>query len=65
MVIANNILSVFTSKTLNINEKNIKKSTEKLSSGYRINRAADDAARLSISMKMRSQIKQVRMQKMQ
>ena len=35
----------------------LQKSTEKLSSGYKINRAADDAAGLSISEKMRSQIR--------
>lgn len=35
----------------------LKKTTEKLSSGYQINRAADDAAGLTISEKMRSQIR--------
>lgn len=57
MVIANNILSQFTANTLKANDKNVKRTTEKLSSGYRINRSADDAAGLSISMKMRSQIR--------
>jgi flagellin len=44
-------------RQLGIVGKNLQKSTEKLSSGYRINRAADDAAGLSISEKMRSQIR--------
>jgi flagellin len=42
---------------LGINQTNSSKSMEKLSSGFRINRAADDAAGLSISEKMRSQIR--------
>jgi flagellin-like hook-associated protein FlgL len=45
------------SRMLNITSGNQSKSTEKLSSGYRINRAADDAAGLSISEKMRKQIR--------
>jgi flagellin len=45
------------SRMLNITSGNQAKSTEKLSSGYRINRAADDAAGLSISEKMRKQIR--------
>ncbi len=51
------MLSVFTQRQLGITEGQRKKSTEKLSSGYRINRAADDAAGLTISEKMRSQIR--------
>jgi flagellin len=42
---------------LNITSSSVSKTTEKLSSGYRINRAADDAAGLSISEKMRGQIR--------
>jgi flagellin len=44
-------------RMLNVNTKTQAKSTEKLSSGYQINRAADDAAGLAISEKMRRQIK--------
>lgn len=57
MIISHNILAMNASRQLGIVNKNIKKSTEKLSSGYRINRAADDAAGLSISEKMRKQIR--------
>jgi flagellin len=46
-----------TSRQLNTVTNDLSKSTEKLSSGYRINRAGDDAAGLSISEKMRSQIR--------
>ncbi|NEU35095.1 flagellin, partial [bacterium LRH843] len=44
-------------KNLSTNQMNTSKSLEKLSSGLRINRAADDAAGLAISEKMRSQIR--------
>ncbi len=57
MVIAHNMASMFTERQLGITNFGKSKSTEKLSSGYRINRAADDAAGLSISEKMRSQIR--------
>lgn len=43
-VLAHNLLSQFTDRQLNVNTKNKSKSTERLSSGYRINRSADDAA---------------------
>ena len=56
-VIAHNMLAQFTNRQLNITSSGKSKSTEKLSSGYRINRAADDAAGLSISEKMRWQIR--------
>jgi flagellin len=46
-----------TNRQLGITTSNLSTSTEKLSSGYKINRAADDAAGLSISEKMRSQIR--------
>ncbi len=49
--------SANTNRQLGITTGNLSKSTEKLSSGYRINRAGDDAAGLSISEKMRGQIR--------
>ena len=48
---------MFSNRQLGITTGQLAKSTEKLSSGYRINRAADDAAGLAISEKMRSQIR--------
>ncbi len=57
MRIQNNIMAMNTHRQLGINNLNQTKSTEKLSSGYRINRAADDASGLSISEKMRAQIR--------
>lgn len=57
MVISHNILAMNASRQFNMVENAKKKSTEKLSSGYRINRAADDAAGLAISEKMRKQIR--------
>lgn len=57
MVIKSNMLATFTSRQLNINEHLKATVTEKLSSGYKVNRAADDAAGLSISEKMRGQIR--------
>jgi flagellin len=57
MRIQNNIMAINTHRQLGINQLNQSKSTEKLSSGFRITRAADDAAGLSISEKMRSQIR--------
>ena len=57
MVLAHNLLSMYTDRQLNITSDRKTKSLEKLSSGYRINRASDDAAGLSISEKMRRQIR--------
>jgi flagellin len=57
MRIANNIAALNTYRQYNLNTVATNKSMEKLSSGSRINRAADDAAGLSISEKMRSQIR--------
>lgn len=57
MVISHNLLAMNANRQFNITSKNKAKSSEKLSSGYRINRAADDAAGLSISEKMRKQIR--------
>ena len=56
-VLAHNILAMNANRMLGTTTNKSAKSTEKLSSGYRINRAADDAAGLSISEKMRRQIK--------
>lgn len=57
MVVQHNLSALFASNQLNQISGQQQKSTEKLSSGYRINRAADDAAGLSISEKMRRQIR--------
>ena len=57
MRINNNIMALNTHRQYSINNNNSAKSTEKLSSGYRINRAGDDAAGLAISEKMRGQIR--------
>jgi flagellin len=57
MVVQHNLSAMNTSRQLNTVTNDLSKSTEKLSSGYRINRAGDDAAGLSISEKMRSQIR--------
>ena len=57
MVVQHNMQAANASRTLNITSGSQGKSTEKLSSGYKINRAADDAAGLSISEKMRKQIR--------
>lgn len=56
-VVAHNMLAQFSNRQLGINAGNKNKSSERLSSGYRINRSADDAAGLSISEKMRWQIR--------
>ena len=57
MIIADNMLANGAARQLKIIGTNKKKPTERLSSGYRINRASDDAAGLSISEKMRGQIR--------
>ena len=57
MVVQHNMQAANANRMLNVTTSAQSKSTEKLSSGYRINRAADDAAGLSISEKMRKQIK--------
>ncbi len=57
MVVQHNLGASNASRMLNLTSSSIGKSSEKLSSGYRINRAADDAAGLSISEKMRRQIR--------
>lgn len=55
--VANNVLAMNAQRVYKVNTDNRRKSTEKLSSGYKINKAADDAAGLTISEKMRSQIR--------
>jgi flagellin len=57
MVVQHNLTAMNASRNLGITTNAQAKQTEKLSSGYRINRAADDAAGLSISEKMRRQIR--------
>ena len=57
MVVQHNITAMNSNRMLGLTTKAQAKSTEKLSSGYKINRAADDAAGLSISEKMRRQIR--------
>ena len=57
MVVQHNLSAMNANRMLGVTTGNQAKSSEKLSSGYRINRAADDAAGLSISEKMRKQIK--------
>ena len=57
MVVQHNMQAANTNRMLGQNVKAVAKSSEKLSSGYKVNRAADDAAGLSISEKMRNQIR--------
>lgn len=57
MIIQHNLMAMNAQRQFNITGKKKAKSTEKLSSGYRINRAADDAAGLAMSEKMRRQIR--------
>ena len=57
MIVQHNMSAMNANRMLGVTSSSLSKSTEKLSSGYRINRAADDAAGLSISEKMRSQIR--------
>jgi flagellin len=57
MIVQHNMAAANTNRQLGITTGHLGKSTEKLSSGYRINRAGDDAAGLSISEKMRGQIR--------
>ena len=57
MVVQHNLRAMNSNRMLGITQGTLAKSTEKLSSGYKVNRAADDAAGLSISEKMRKQIR--------
>jgi len=61
MRINNNITAINSHRQYGINNGNIGKNVEKLSSGFRVNRAADDAAGLAISEKMRAQIRGLNM----
>jgi flagellin len=61
MRINHNLMAINTHRSYGINNANVAKSSEKLSSGYRINRAGDDAAGLAISEKMRAQIRGLNM----
>ncbi len=57
MVVQHNLQAMNSNRMLGITQGSLSKSTEKLSSGYKINRAADNAAGLAISEKMRKQIR--------
>ena len=57
MVVQHNLMAMNANRMLGITTKTVSGSTEKLSSGYQINRAADDAAGLAISEKMRAQVR--------
>lgn len=57
MRISNNIMALNTHRFYTMNNNQVSKSAEKLSSGYRVNRAGDDAAGLAISEKMRAEIR--------
>lgn len=57
MILQHNIAALNVRRQLGVVNTNLAKSTEKLASGYRINRAADDAAGLAVSEKLRSQVR--------
>ena len=57
MVVQHNLTAMNANRQLGVTTSNQAKASEKLSSGYKINKAADDAAGLSISEKMRSQVR--------
>ena len=57
MVVRTNTMAINAQRQLNLNNSKVSKSLEKLSSGYKINRAGDDAAGLAISERMKAQIK--------
>ena len=57
MIVKHNLLAMNSNRMLGVNTQTQAKTTEKLSSGYKINRAADDAAGLAISEKMRRQVR--------
>ena len=57
MRINTNLMAINAQNKLRVNQFNVEKSIQKLSSGYRINSAADDAAGLAISEKMRAQVR--------
>lgn len=57
MVVTHNIEAGFASRQIGITNRKLGKNTEKLTSGYRVNRAADDASGLAISEKLRGQVR--------
>lgn len=57
MVVTHNIEANFTERQIGIKNRALNKNTEKLTSGYRVNRAADDASGLAISEGMRGQVR--------
>jgi flagellin len=57
MIINHNLSALYANRQLGLNDINLQKNIEKLSSGTRINRAGDDASGLAVSEKMRSQIR--------
>jgi len=57
MVVQHNLTAMNSNRMLGLTQSTLSKSTEKLSSGYKVNRAADDAAGLAISEKMRRQVR--------
>jgi len=61
MIINHNMSAIFAQRTLKFNNLAADKDMEKLSSGYRINRAGDDASGLAVSEKMRAQVRGLRM----
>ena len=60
MIVAHNLIAMNAERQLGLTSKTIAKSSEKLSSGYKINRAADDASGLAISEKMRKKIRSLK-----
>lgn len=57
LTVQHNMTAMNANRNLGVSNSNLAKSTEKLSSGYKINRAGDNAAGLAISEKMRGQIR--------
>ena len=57
MIINHNMSALYANRTLGVNDANVARSIERLSSGMRINRAGDDASGLAVSEKLRSQIR--------
>jgi len=57
MIINHNLSAMYANRQLGVNNNNVDKNMEKLSSGMRINKAGDDASGLAVSEKMRSQIR--------
>ncbi len=60
MVVRTNTMAMNANRQLSVNNNQVGKSLEKLSSGFRINRAADDASGLAISEKMKAQNQRIR-----